>query len=182
MHLKRKIANARRALLKKNTLESQKMCPGLKKRILRPGFVNIGIKTSYSSEDHNLGLKLKNAPKNFGRAICNFILSDYSEPYLRNCIQKYQFSGQDFLKYIQEKRKHFQGIIEFRSLLLIESNDSELIQQFKLSFQYLAEIFIKFFSVNWIFNSRLEYKLEYLKCRHKFLRRIKNPRFFTPVS
>jgi hypothetical protein len=60
----------------------------------------------------------------------------------------------------------------------VDFRDNEKVKSFKKAFQELTEIFVKYFSVNWILNSKLQYKIEYLKCRYKILRRIKNPHLF----
>jgi len=120
-------------------------------------------------------LKLKNVSKNYTRAICNFILSDISTPYLNRISQLLNFEEQAFRVYIQEKKEGIKGIVELRALLIIEKQDTLRLISYKKAFQSLAESFIKYFAVNWVFSSKLEYKLDYLKCRHRLLRKIRNP-------
>jgi len=63
--------------------------------------------------------------------------------------------------------------------LLVTSEDSAEVAAYKRVFQGLSIIFVKFFSVNWIFSGKLFNKLAHLQCRLKILRRIKNPEHFT---
>ncbi len=133
---------------------------------------------SYESEPSKL-LSSKNVAKNYGRAICNFILSPLSEPYLIPLMEHYQIEERCFRKYVHDKRDGIVGMHELKGLLLIQNKDSVKIIGFKKSAQSLAETFIKFFSVNWIFSGKLTYKMEYLKFRNKLLRRVRNPELFT---
>jgi len=64
-------------------------------------------------------------------------------------------------------------------MVTIDTNDEEEIRNIKCLFKEMAEIFIKYFSVNWIFSGRLQYKKEHLKYRFNLLRRLRNPELFT---
>jgi len=90
-------------------------------------------------------------------------------------MSKVEFEPQEFREYIKERRDSIKGINEFRSFLIITSKDNPKLVSFKQAFQSLAESFIKYFSVNWVFTSKLEYKMEYLKCRHLILKRVRDP-------
>jgi len=127
-------------------------------------------------------LAIKNIAKNYGRAICNLILSPAGETYLLPLIQRYSLDVTAFRKYIKEKRDSLNGIMELRSLILKEKKDSAKLLAYKLVFQRMAEVFIKFFSVNWIFSGKLTYKMDYLKYRFKLLRRVRNPEYFTCLN
>ncbi len=71
------------------------------------------------------------------------------------------------------------GISSLRALLLADDEDEEMIIAIKEAFQYSAEIFVKYFSVNWIYNSKVGDKKNHLKARFKILRRIREPEYFT---
>jgi hypothetical protein len=58
-------------------------------------------------------------------------------------------------------------------------SDTEKEMEFKNILKKLGEIFIKNFSVNWIFSGKMTYKEAHLKFRFKMLRRIRNPELFT---
>jgi hypothetical protein len=127
-------------------------------------------------------LCVKNAAKNFGRAICNFIVSKLGDPYLTPLVKAKNIEVKKYKSFIANKKNTLDGIDQFRELLLPSEEDSQEIKDFKFLFQQQGEIFIKYFSVNWIFDGRLSYKQEYLKFRHKMLRRIKNPHLFTYIK
>jgi len=133
---------------------------------------NFNLETPKSSTEN---LSLKNLAKNYGRAICNFILLDIADPYLYAIPETSMIEVKAFRKYIQEKKDHLNGVAELRSLLVVQSKDTEKTINYKKVFQQLAQVFIKYFSVNWIFSGKLTYKLEYLKYRSKLLRKIRNP-------
>ena len=124
-------------------------------------------------------LSTKNVAKNYGRAICNFILSDLSQPYLTFLPEIQQFDLGQFQRYIHEKRSTLTGMKDIKALVQPDIDDDMILISYKKVFQKLAIIFLKYFSVNWIFSGKLVYKLEYLKYRSKLLRKIKNPNNFT---
>jgi len=120
-------------------------------------------------------LKLKNIYKNYGRAICCFILSQAAKNYRAEVETNFNFNWDSFESFIQERKSKLAGINELRALLIIDTRDGEAVKKYKQGFKWLAEIFMKYFSVNWAYHSKLEYKMEYIKCRHELLRRIMNP-------
>lgn len=84
-----------------------------------------------------------------------------------------------FINYIKERKEELDCIDRLKSMLLVSENDGKEEASLKRIFKKIGEIFIKYFSVNWIFGGRLRYKLSHLKFRHKMLRRLKNPELFT---
>ena len=166
MILKRKIAKVRRLLQAR-----QRRGPMQRK--------DNQVEASYSRDlpeiTYQETLKLKNVYKNYTRAICSFILSKIAIPYFPHVAEEEKFDLEGFRNYIKEKRHSVRGIIELRGLLIIEEKDDDKLRSYKTVFRDLAESFIKYFSVNWISGSKLEYKLDYLKFRYRLLRRIKNP-------
>ncbi len=121
----------------------------------------------------------KNIIKNYGRALQNFATSHMVVPYLLPKIESEQVSLKDFRKFFYSKKKQVRSIAGLRSLLLITPGDDRQTAAFKKIFREISIIFIKFFSVNWIFSGKLLNKIAHLKCRYKMLRRIKNPETFT---
>lgn len=67
-------------------------------------------------------------------------------------------------------------------MLIIHEYDSLELALFKKVFKELCIIFIKNYSVNWIFSGKIGHKDVHLHARAKMLRRIKHPEFFTPLS
>jgi len=58
-----------------------------------------------------------------------------------------------------------------------EVSEEEL--NLKKVFQEICIIFLKFFCVNWLYNSKISEKIAHLKYRFKLLRRVRNPQYFT---
>jgi hypothetical protein len=123
----------------------------------------------------------KNIVKNYGRAICNFILSPVAIPYIEDFVKRHNFKvcPKAFKVYISERKEVLDCIERLKNMLTISHTDSEEEVEFKLLFKYIGEVFIKYFSVNWIFNGRMTYKQSHLYFRFKMLRRLKNPELFT---
>jgi hypothetical protein len=127
-------------------------------------------------------LVTKNVVKNFGRAIASFSCSKLSVPYLDEIQMTIPFDLSSFLAYVSDLRISIQSAPSFRAALLIKDNDTDEVKTNKLVFQKIAEVFIKYFSVNWIFSGKLLYKQEYLKLRNVILRKIRDPNSFISVK
>lgn len=110
----------------------------------------------------------------FGEAISSFVSSDLALPYLSPFLYDNMSLG-GFRDFVESKNYVLTTTGRFYSLLRVEDDDEEEVVIYKKIFRNLAEIFIKYFSVNWIINSKLNNKLVYLKNRLKVLRRIRNP-------
>ena len=176
MILKKKIARVRFLIHRKNHV---RVSPSIDLQSSNSSPPDRAYSKSSNMANHTLSLRLKNVSKNYGRAICNFILSDISYPYLEDTMRRYGINDSEFIDYIRSRRGNLRGITEFRSMLLIQRKDSLQAQNFKLAFQQLSEVFVKYFAVNWIFSSKLDYKIDYVRCRPSLLRRIQNPELFT---
>ena len=121
----------------------------------------------------------KNIVKNYGKAICKFIASPLALPYLDTFLDKENASERGFLAFVNNARPSIDGLYHFRSVLLEDEKDDLETAAYKKIFKELSEVFIKFFSVNWIFDSKVVHKEAHLKFRFKMLRRIKSPELFT---
>jgi hypothetical protein len=122
---------------------------------------------------------LKNLVKNYGRAICSFINSKISDTYITSAARERGVNVKSFKDFIYNKKDFLDGIDTFRAMLVAGPEDSDLIKLYKKLFQIMAATFIKYFSVNWIFDSKIAHKDVYLKYRFKMLRRIQAPEYFT---
>jgi len=122
----------------------------------------------------------KNIIKNYARAMVNFALSSLSAPYLGKVLEKEKdLNLKEFRAFMQEQKEEINSIKNLRELLLIKEGESHKIASYKRIFQAMCVIFVKFFAVNWIYNSKVCDKLTHLKYRYKILRRIRNPELFT---
>jgi len=124
----------------------------------------------------------KNIAKNYGSAIATFACSDIAKPYLKPLYEQENLTHEAFIHYAKQLKKIITGIDSFRNSLLVKAGDSQPTASCKRVFQKISEIFIKYFSVNWIFTARIAHKLVYLKYRGKMLRRVQNPELFTYVK
>jgi hypothetical protein len=143
-------------------------------------YTNFGSPTSKDKKQLNRRQKLanKNIIKNFGRAIANFASSNLSLPYLDDIkeLKKEHYKG--FINYALEMRGFIQNIDTFKESLVTTDQDSKLKILYKQVFRKIAIIFMKYFSVNWIFSGKTLYKQEYLNFRGSLLRKIVDPDSF----
>jgi len=121
----------------------------------------------------------KNIVKNFGRAMVTFSISKIAFPYLELKLKDLNLEYKDFRNYLVERKENMDGISSLRALLLITEEDDYVTKAIKKTFQFSAEIFVKYFSVNWIYNSKVGDKKNHLRARFKILRRIQSPEYFT---
>ncbi len=121
----------------------------------------------------------KNIVKNYGRVIAKFACSEISLPYLIPILNEKGVSYSDSMAFFTKAKTKIQGIDTFRALVLVTEEDNPKEAAFKEVFQRIGEVFIKYFSVNWIFHSKILHRGTYLKYRFKMLRRLQNPELFT---
>lgn len=106
------------------------------------------------------------------QAILDFILSELAMPYIEQ-IQKHEnehFSTASFCQYIRTQREYLGYSKNLKGLVLCAEGENEQEVAHKRVFRKIAVIFLKFFVVNWLFQSRLRNKEVYLKLRFKLLR------------
>ena len=124
----------------------------------------------------------KNIVKNYGKALCAFASSHLAVPYLENMIEKNDYSTIEvvlFAEYIKEKKAQVNNIESLRRLLIVDNDDDDEMSVYKKLFKEISIIFLKYFSVNWIYSGRLKHKDAHLKFRFNMLRRVQNPEKFT---
>lgn len=121
----------------------------------------------------------KNIVKNYAQAIFKFALSSFSLDYLTRFSRQEGVRIDHFRNYVKSFKGKIEGIYDFRLALLITEADSKEKASFKRILAQIGAIFIKFYSVNWIFNSKVVHKKAHLMYRFKILRRITNPELFT---
>ena len=120
-----------------------------------------------------------NIMKNYCRALVNFGVSSLARPYLASEAETIGISYGKFLQILGSKKKNINCIKGLRGLLLQERRDTMNTKAFKTMFQRSCEVFLKYFCVNWIFNSKVDNKIKHLNYRYKILRRVRNPEHFT---
>jgi len=120
-----------------------------------------------------------NVMKNYAKAMVKFSLSSLADPYLEKMRTKYLIVPGSFKRTLLGYKPKVNCINNLRGILLVINNDTQEIKTFKLVFQEMCIIFMKFFCVNWIYNGRMSEKSKYLEYRGKILRRVQNPEHFT---
>ena len=124
---------------------------------------------------------IKNIDLNYIKAIINFVNSHIALPYLKASLQKENLKFTTFVNFMsQSKECALNGIQAFRAMILDNESADESLIACKKILKQLSEVFIKYFSVNWIMHSKINSKEAYLKYRFQMLRKIQNPeRYFT---
>ena len=117
--------------------------------------------------------------KNYSRALVNFALSTAAETYVSSSTQEHNITRAYFNRFIRKDKHKMNCIQSLRNKLLIFPEDTDGIARCKRVFQSACVAFMKYFSVNWIYNSKVSDKLTHLKYRFKILRRIQDPQHFT---
>ena len=122
----------------------------------------------------------KNIVKNYARAMVNFALSEMANQYINKFAPMENIDLKEFKAFVLANKEDINSIKTLREMLMI-SDDQEhtKIGALKRIFKSVSEIFVKFYSVNWIFNSKLGDKRLHLRYRFKILRREGNPEHFT---
>lgn len=121
----------------------------------------------------------KNIVKNYGKAICAFASSKLALPYLEDLLKELKLNYPAFVQFSIKKKDSIDSIENFKLVFMVEKNDSPQEKNFKYVLKKMGEIFIKYFSVNWIYNGKMMYKEAHLRFRFKMLRRVQNPERFT---
>jgi len=124
----------------------------------------------------------KNIVKNYGNAIASFATSKLAIPYLTEFLKNDALTPTQFQEYILNQKRSLCNIYNLRTILQENESDSAETRIKKRTFRKIAEVFIKYFSVNWIFNSRLKHREAHLKFRGKMLRRVQRPDLFTYMN
>lgn len=121
----------------------------------------------------------KNIIKNYSRALAAFASSSIAVPYLVPLLKKQGLSLQEFQGYFTTRKEEIHCINRLREMLLVEAGDTPKMAAIKTVFKEISIVFLKYFSVNWVFNSRVCDKISHLNYRQKILRRVQNPVYFT---
>ena len=124
-------------------------------------------------------LSSNNVMKNYSRALTNFALSDIAQPYVESSLKSHGIARVYFYRFIRKDKQKMNCIQSLRNKLLIYPSDVENVAKCKKVFQAVCEVFLKYFSVNWIFSSKVNDRMTHLKYRFKILRRVRDPEHFT---
>ncbi len=139
----------------------------------------VKIEDGKSSPSQYKRSKGNNIMKNYCQAMISFALSPLADFYLLRENESRELGLEHFRQMLSAQKTKINCIKSLREVLLVEKSDSKEIQAFKKLFQVACKIFIKYFSVNWIYNGKLTDRVRYLEYRGKILRRIQDPEHFT---
>jgi len=114
----------------------------------------------------------KNIVINYGKAIFSFASSDLAKPYIERHFAHEKINLNKFYAYLTDVRPRISGFKNFELLFVVDEKDSAEIVLYKKMMSILGQIFIKYFSVNWIMHGKVAHKLIYLKHRYLILRKI----------
>ena len=169
--LKKKIILAQEKAKKFHNLKSQKQLNtnSIQKQAQKRS------KKARMSKEYEKKLATKNIIKNYSRAIGNFAMSDLFLPYAANSPYSGCFVWNEFVEFARDARDNIQNIHNLKERLIVNEDDDTRTATFKALFKMAAEIFIKYFSVNWIFSAKLIYKQIYVQYRGTLLRGIQSP-------
>ena len=122
----------------------------------------------------------KNIVKNFGKAICSFATTPSADMYIDSYIEekKLVVSKSGFKNYASVMKKICDSIDGFKSVFMGLETDDSKVKDYKALLRLIGEVFIKYFSVNWIYSGKMMYKYSHLRFRFKILRRVRNPELF----
>ena len=112
--------------------------------------------------------------KDYSRALIEFSLSSIALPYLSFIALKHSLLLQQFYLFVSEDAEKIGSFQSLRQKLLIFATDADDVAKCKRVFREVCEAFLKYFSVDWIFNSGMHGKMIYLRWRFKLLKRIQS--------
>lgn len=127
-------------------------------------------------------IETKNIVKNYGRAIANFAISETAAPYLTQIKEFGLLSKGALHDYCNKMKTSICSFNSLRAAVMLDQSDPSELVNVKKVFRRIAEIFLKFFSVNWIFGGKLLYRNVYLKHRGPLLRGILYPEQYTSIK
>jgi len=116
----------------------------------------------------------RNITSIFFKAICNFMISGPSLPYLQPALLKENVQFDEFYDFVNQVKIERSRLIDFISALKPHMNDSDKILACKRTMKLMTIVFVKYFSLGWIFQEQEGFKMPFLKMRFKLLKRIRN--------
>jgi len=120
--------------------------------------------------------------KNFGKAIASFACSEKALKIIDKTI-KYRNSNQKmFRSFVYEHKECIEGNRRFKQLLTIDQDDTIDVQENKMLFKKMAEIFMKNYVHQWIWNSKLMNKDLHAQLVGEMKKRISNPNLLESLS
>jgi len=114
----------------------------------------------------------KNIIINYGKAILSFAMSDLAKEYIDKYFHKEELNIASFNDFAAVLKPTISGYKNFEAVFIVKETDSEEIALYRKVLKMLGVVFMKYFSVNWIFHGKIAHKQVYLQNRFSILRRI----------
>lgn len=109
----------------------------------------------------------KNIPKNYGKAILNFIRRN--EQLAISLLEYLKIDYNEFINSLRRLRGKLNTISELRSLWINSEN------KFAKAYRILSAEYLRKHSLSYIFNSRVENFHKHIKYRYKIIQSVEHP-------
>lgn len=118
----------------------------------------------------------KNIPKNYGKAIVSFI--ENNKELVKRVLSKFSsMTYISFMNILRARKNKINSIADLRSFWL-ESDDDE----FPKIARILSNVFLRHFSLEYIFNSRISNFSGHVKYRARLIEALRDPEHFTSIK
>jgi hypothetical protein len=125
----------------------------------------------YGKSEQKSG-KTRRIIKNLLRGIIDFIISDISLPYLEQIKRRDgdEFNVSTFQEFFSIQKEYIYDLKDFRKLIVVVDGETGQEAIYKKVCQKISVVFLKYFAVNWLYQTKHNHKKTYLKLRFKLLR------------
>jgi len=120
--------------------------------------------------------------KNFGKAIASFACSDKALKIIEKTIRYQSSSREKFINFVYDHKECIEGNRRFKQLLTVDEDDTRDIKENKILFKKMANIFMKSYVHQWIWNSKLMNKDLHAQLVGEMKKRITNPNLLESLS
>ncbi len=133
------------------------------------------------NKDRNIHLTRK-IVKNYGKAIASFSCCEKAYPILDKILNKNLKHREEFISFVYENKEFIEGNRRLMQLLIISDNESPEMQRNKKVFKQVAEIFMKKYVQQWLWNSKLVNKELHAQLLKEMRKRIRYPELLEHLS
>eukprot|EP01015_Nassula_variabilis_P018125 TRINITY_DN2935_c0_g1_i1.p1 TRINITY_DN2935_c0_g1~~TRINITY_DN2935_c0_g1_i1.p1 ORF type:complete len:172 (+),score=1.74 TRINITY_DN2935_c0_g1_i1:66-518(+) len=122
----------------------------------------------------------KNVPKNFGKQIVIFAQSALCKPQVEKYFDNDKEKVANFQTYLDQIKDKITSIPTLRDQWIVPENTSNLLmKENKKLFRSLSYIFLEFYAIRWIYNSKVSQKQAHIQHLKTLKNAIQNPEEFT---
>ena len=120
--------------------------------------------------------------KNYGKAIASFACSEKAQPILDKLLKNDTELKKKFISFVYENKEFIEGNRRLRHLLTISENDNNEVKRNKKILKIIAELFMKRYVQQWLWNSKLVNKELHAQLICEMRKRIKYPEQLEQLS